>query len=244
MRVLDLDLDFFLEGVTWKYGVGDRFPDEESHPPWSSERVEKFLEDQCGLCKESPVPGRVVTTHDEVLWDWLKLPESGQSWTIVHVDAHGDLGYNESCLIDVLTSFLNLPFDQRLQNLKEIKSEITQGCYLLYALACRRIGKLTYVHHPNGGDDVPDQILKNFDTESQRIELKSFDVEMGEPLTEEAPIDHREPSIPFELISGPEYQNSETYDYMYLSKSPAYTPPSADSLIEVIEQYMEDPQYA
>lgn len=96
MRILDLDLDFFLDGITWKYGVGDRFPDEGSYPPWSEERVRRFLEDQCGLSKESPVPGKVVTTHDEVLWEWLELSSDGQKWDIVHVDAHGDLGYRDS----------------------------------------------------------------------------------------------------------------------------------------------------
>ena len=63
MRVLDLDLDFFLADCCPLAPIGQR-PDVLGHEPWSIPAVINFLEEQCGLDAAYPIPGRVIETHD------------------------------------------------------------------------------------------------------------------------------------------------------------------------------------
>lgn len=239
MRILDLDLDFFLDGITWKYGAGNRFPDEGSHPPWSEERVRHFLEDGCGLSTASPVPGKVVTTHDKVLWEWLELSRDGQEWDVVHVDAHGDLGYGDMCLVNMLKSFLSTPLEQRVAEVERNRSSVNEGCYLLYALAFGKMSKLTYVHPNEGVDDVPEQIMKGFDLASGEIELRLYDLGEYDPIDEDSPVLAVEPAVPFDMVRESDFKALAPFDYIFLAQSPAYTPESADPLIEVVRDYMK-----
>lgn len=245
MRILDIDLDFFLDDITWDDGTGDRFVDGGgNYQPWSSADVRDFLETQCGLSAESPTPGKVVETHDEVLSELFELYKSEEFIEIVHVDAHADLGFQEMCLIHITTSLLDMKVADRLDEVKSKESEVTQGCYLLYALACQVLDDLTYVFHPEGGDDVPDMILRNFDLGSGSIELKLFDASMGDSITEETKVEKVDPPIPFEMIKGTEYQYNNPFDRVFLSRSPAYTPSAADPLIDTIKDYMCTAEHA
>ena len=68
MRVLDLDMDFFLSGPCPLATPGER-PDEACAQAWSEEEVVWFLEEQCGLSAERPVPGAIFDTHDTLSGD-------------------------------------------------------------------------------------------------------------------------------------------------------------------------------
>lgn len=59
MRVLDIDLDFFLAGCCPLADKGRR-PELFGHEPWESGRVRRFLEGNCGLSKDRPIPGRYL----------------------------------------------------------------------------------------------------------------------------------------------------------------------------------------
>ncbi|MBQ1256824.1 MAG: hypothetical protein IIX93_06085, partial [Clostridia bacterium] len=61
MRVLDIDLDFFLNDVCPFADVGQR-PDVTGREPWKKEDVEHFLESRLLLSKTRPIPGRVFET--------------------------------------------------------------------------------------------------------------------------------------------------------------------------------------
>ena len=64
MRVLDLDMDFFLSDPCPLAKLGER-PDESCARAWSDEEVIRFLEEQCGLSRENPVPGLTINKTSE-----------------------------------------------------------------------------------------------------------------------------------------------------------------------------------
>ena len=70
MKVLDLDMDFFLTDACPLAPLGER-PPESCARPYGDEQVIAFLEEQCGLSRAHPVPGRIFDTHDKALDFWL-----------------------------------------------------------------------------------------------------------------------------------------------------------------------------
>ena len=71
MRVLDLDMDFFLTGVCELAPKGAR-PSLREARPWAEADVRAFLEENCGLSRQNPIPGRVFETHDGALFLWKR----------------------------------------------------------------------------------------------------------------------------------------------------------------------------
>ncbi len=67
-RVLDLDLDFFLHGVTGDRPFDAPRLDAVDYPPWDLEDVMAFLEERCHLL--GPLPGVAVEHHGEVFGTW------------------------------------------------------------------------------------------------------------------------------------------------------------------------------
>ena len=55
MRVLDIDLDFFLADCCPLAELGHR-PSLPGHEPWEASAVRAFLENQCGLSRTAPKP--------------------------------------------------------------------------------------------------------------------------------------------------------------------------------------------
>lgn len=95
MRVLDLDMDFFLSDPCPLAPLGQR-PDESCAKVWRDEDVVRFLEEQCGLSTEHPVPGAIFDTHDKALDFWAARVADGRLATpfeVVHVDTHSDLAF-------------------------------------------------------------------------------------------------------------------------------------------------------
>ena len=94
MRVLDLDLDFFLADCCPLAAPGER-PAPAGCEPWPAAAVEAFLTRQCGLSAAAPVPGCVFETHDGALAFWRARMAEGRlraPFHVTHVDAHSDLG--------------------------------------------------------------------------------------------------------------------------------------------------------
>ena len=95
MKVLDLDMDFFLTDACPLAPLGER-PPEDCAEPYSNEQVIRFLETQCGLSRAHPVPGMIFDTHDKALDFWLAQMEAGKlqpPFDVVHVDTHSDLAF-------------------------------------------------------------------------------------------------------------------------------------------------------
>jgi len=99
--ILDVDLDFFDSSI--RYRRSDDARPTNSGASWPTEQVRRFLEEECGLSSDSPIPGRRVTQHHEAFLFWKELIDSGRLATpfeLDRVDAHEDLGAGEG---DVMT---------------------------------------------------------------------------------------------------------------------------------------------
>jgi hypothetical protein len=242
-RVLDIDLDFFLDAIVF-WPQGDERPgDDEGYDPWPEDAVRAFLESRCLLTTSSPTSGAAFAEHFEVFDDWKTRIASGAltpPFDVVHVDAHADLGLGDASYMTLATDLLGLDVSARSDPPRDGLSGLASGNYLAFAAACRWLKTLTYVHHPDGGDDLPRSLMKNWDHASGALQLKFFgksgkqhDVMNGTS----APL-ALEPAIPICVVNGSDYQATQPFDLVFLAQSPLYSPPSADALIDVISSYI------
>lgn len=234
MRVLDIDLDFFLEDCCPLAAPGAR-PALEGHAPWEPERVEAFLERQCGLSAAAPAPGAVFETHDGALRFWQARLRDGtltQPFHVTHVDAHSDLGIGYPGPGYVLNGVLPQrvavrPDPERYAALHELD----EANYLLFALAFRWVASLDNVRNDRSRPDVPPEIL--LPGRRDVIRLSSFPARLME--RENGP----EPAVPFAVYD--DYRTfvaAAPYDFVTLAVSPRYAPAAADALIPVIARYL------
>ena len=125
MKVLDLDMDFFLTDACPLVPLGER-PPEDCAEPYSDEQVIRFLEMQCGLSRAHPVPGMIFDTHDKALDFWLARMQCGElsaPFDVVHVDTHSDLAFGPPGTDFVLKAVLTRRPDARAALM-----EGTNGC--------------------------------------------------------------------------------------------------------------------
>ncbi len=234
MRVLDIDLDFFLADTCPFAAVGQR-PDGKGREPWKKEDVESFLETRLLLNKTRPIYGRVFETHDLALDFWMDLMDKSlltAPFSVTHVDAHTDLGIVQKGYPFVRHNVLSRPVEKRAQ-LTEYreKVQLNEANYLAFALAFRWISNLENIRNPKSKPDFPKEMLA--DAEEAAIQLRSafpqlFEARFG-----------FEPVVPYrEFSSGDAYQANAPFDCMSLAISPRYSPKKADDLIDVFESYM------
>ena len=101
MRVLDLDMDYFMiEIANTPFSCKERLAEEDyGNSVWSAEEVRQFLEQNLGLSKAHKIPGRIVSGHNESLFFWEELINSkklSDSFDVVHVDSHAELGLGDA----------------------------------------------------------------------------------------------------------------------------------------------------
>lgn len=251
MRVLDLDLDYFLDMPVHDvdYSSNKRVVDSECiKSVWSEERVRAFLENNLGLSKKHKVEGHLLKGHDEALYFWGDLLEAKKlvaPFSVVHVDSHADLSFGDITKDFVLNDLIfwkpeyripryckDCEFDGRYYN-------IGIGNYLLYALAFRWISDLSYCANPNcDAGDIPKEILtKRIPeclTEPYSLHIKLCPTD--ECCTSKKP---QEPKIPLQIISKIEQvQNDKQFDFISVAQSPNYTPKNADYILDIVKEYI------
>ncbi|MFN8647731.1 MAG: UPF0489 family protein [Gemmatimonadales bacterium] len=244
MRILDLDLDFFLDRVGFRRPDGGRLDPDRYHP-WPEPELESWL-DRC-LPPSAPRPrGRVVTHHREAFYVWRELVERGAlvpPLEIVHVDAHADLGVSNDGHRYLMTDLLHRPPADRRAPAAE---KLRDGNYLLFAVACRWVGALTYVTHPQREragrlwqDDRPTCLFRDDDPESGILELRRMasrelaflpPVLHGYGRTATTPLG-LEPAVTFRTIAAREFAVEAPFDFVLVARSPDYTPETSDRLL-------------
>ena len=234
MRVLDIDLDFFLADCCPLAAYGER-PGLPGHEPWPEEEVIAFLEGQCGLSAEQPVPGAVFETHDRALCFWEEQIAAGRldpPFHVTHVDAHSDLGIGYPGPGFVLYNVLAMPPEKRLDFWQFYEQrKLDEANYLLFALAMRRVASLDNVRNPRSRADIPKELLRP-DGQIQLCSLTSRMFEAKNGL---------EPVIPFHVYDDYRTFHAEApYDFVTLAISPRYAPNEADALAEVIRKYIKE----
>ena len=232
MRVLDLDLDFFLADCCPLAEPGCR-PVLAGHEPWTADAVRGFLERHCGLDRRSPVPGRIFETHDRALCFWEEKLREGRltaPFHVTHVDAHSDLGIGQPGPGFVLYNVLSMAPQRRLEiDRFYAQHKLDEANYLLFALAMRRVAALDNVRNPRSRPDIPRELLTpDGDIRMESLPSRMFEKQNGP-----------EPLIPFHVYDDwRTFRADAPYDFMTLAISPRYAPAEADSLAEVIGEYI------
>lgn len=237
MRVLDIDLDFFLSDCCPLAEHGFR-PSVIGHEPWPEDRVRRFLETNCGLNKQQPTRGRVFLTHDSALQFWAELIDSGLltvPFHLTHIDAHSDLGIGKPGPGFVLNSVLAVAPNRRVQIEKYYSmKQLDEANYLLFALAFRWICSLENVRNPKSRPDIPSVIaFKDESGEYCRIRLDSLISRLKESVY------GSEPYIGFKVFDDyTDFSADAPYDFVSFAISPRYLPKEAEHLIDVAKDYI------
>ncbi len=221
---------------------------EKKYHPWSEEEVRRFLEDQCGLSKAKKVLGRIVERHDGAFLFWRELIEKDElqiPFVVVHVDAHADLGLGDKSWKYIMGELLHKPVKERWYPKEDVGSSLNPANYLAFALACRWINKLVFVIHPYWRYDLVTFYFKDYYVPTGQLQLKMYDKKKlnrkyKKKFYETTP-DALEPLIvPLERVRLWNYKNKEPFSLIVLSQSPGFTPKSADDLIPVFKEYIEE----
>jgi hypothetical protein len=243
MRVIDIDLDFFLDDVVYM-PVFER-PNSDDYKPWKAEAVRLFLEKQCGLSTNRRISGRYVEKHDEAFLFWKELIEKGllrAPFDVVHIDAHSDLGTGDGGFIYLMTDILHREINDRT-NVERASGKLNEGNYLAFAVACQWIRKLTYIPNSKSRDDLLNVHFKDCDARTSIIQLKRAtrenldDFLMTFPYS--PPSECLEPEVEFSQIPSEALNEKGPFDFAVLCHSHRFTPPSADSLVPVIMEYID-----
>lgn len=264
MKVLDLDMDYFMTSVACiPFSVSDRLSEEEyGDTVWSEEQVRVFLEDNLGLSKDKKIPGRIVVNHNESLFFWEELVSKGkleEPFEVVHVDSHGDLGCSLPTSDFLQGAMLTLPLETRrkIRNYEfngKIET-INIGDYLLWGIAYRMISKITYCANPNGEkNDYCWDTLKDFQENliwdepvSNYIQLK-YNSKMELPTYQDSDSYKKkylegaikEPEVELCIIPTIKDVKFEKFDFVVLAQSPNYTPQSADFILDIFKEYITE----
>lgn len=244
MRILDLDLDFFLSSIAHDQSSGGARLSEKDFKPWANDKVREFLESRCGLSTQRRIPGEYVTHHHEAFYWWRALIKDGKLTTpfeVVHVDAHADLGAGTFGYSKVYLGFdlLHQRLEQR-ESPEEGGMKMNAGNYLLVAIACRWLSKLVYVMHPeNRLQDCEEWLFSDCGDESWTLALPKLQKPKitvpGVPLH----VIEREPAVEFVPASETTFRDDGTFDFIVLCQSPGFTPKSSDLLVPLIQEYMD-----
>lgn len=234
MRILDIDLDFFLEDCCPLAAPGSR-PDLPGHEPWAAEDVVSFLETRCLLDPSHPVPGAVFETHDGALSFWReRIADESLSvpFHVTHIDAHSDLGIGKPGPGFVLNTVLSQPPEKRADIARwYAMHELDEANYLLFALAFRWICCLDNVRNLRSRPDIPKEIL--IPGKADTIRLASFASRFLEGRN------GPEPEIPFFVCDDwRTFSARAPYDFMTVAVSPRYAPKEADALLPVFQNYI------
>jgi len=231
VKVLDLDMDFFLTDACPLAPLHER-PDESCAAPYADEEVVRFLEEQCGLSRAHPLPGAIFDTHDKALDFWLSRMRAGElnaPFEVAHVDTHSDLAFGPPGPDFVLKAVLTRkPETRAALDAYRHGVKLDEANYLLFALAFRWISSLTYVRNPRSWRDVPPCLMED----AGHIRLTSDIAALMEG------VNGREPAIPFEQVDDYHAFSQTGFDFVTLAQSPRYAPSSADRIIALVRSYI------
>lgn len=237
MTVLDIDLDFFTTPIVYEVSAKKRVTKKGA----ATEPIEDaliYLRDHCKLPITNKTLGASFEHHDEVFN--YALRHFTEPVHLIHVDAHADIGGGfTTCWDYVTTEYAHLPLAQRRMP-KRGKNRMNCGNFIVFLAACGLLERVTFVSHPDWSDDYNPIYMKDCDPGSNALQikkvLKSVMEESGmmKPFCE---LPHEvEPAIPFTRISREDFYAESPPDMLLVTRSPEYTPESADALYDAIVQ--------
>lgn len=252
MIVLSLDLDFFQsKTVLRSWGdEGDR-PSPDKAEPWEEKQVREYLEACCRLDSHAPVPGVFRSTHDQMvpfLDGLLKQKRLRAPFTMVHVDAHADLGHTDSGWSEVFGKITSAPSNQKIV----LSTKLHEANVVLYCLAYGWIRNLIWVQIAAELDYIStDQVhpfcfrsVYPFDPPGPPIELPIMTPEVvkrytGWTLEYWTDWQKRTKPVPFTILRPEELKFSRKPDFVFFCHSPKYSVEKTDKLLPTILEYIE-----
>jgi UPF0489 domain len=245
VKILDLDLDFFLLRIAnWRSANEGRL-DAAGFPVWSADDVVAFLTDQCNVTGR--VRGFAVDHHAEVFLRWREGIERGEfrrPFSVTHVDAHADLGLGDIGYVYLLTELVWEPVEARTKPRVGDRG-LTDGNWLAFAIACRWLSDLTYVFPGEDGrpGDLMPYVMEDFSTRANNIELPHLRPDQISDLLSGRNLQPStvEPRVPLHVVPHRQFVTEELYDLICLTRSPEFTPPEADALFDLIrDRFIEE----
>lgn len=245
-RVLDIDLDFFLDKILYADDEPRGRLSSKEYVPDAMDEALTFLRERCQMSEKEPIPGFTCKHHREVFFHWRRMLKSGQlkvPFEVIHVDAHADMGLgNNSCLY-IAEELLARPAGRRLVPTGRESWQLGNCNFIAYALACRWIGKLSYVTHPHWVDDIQWLHMKDFSTKSGFVQMKRFEPGFANGLEDFMDVKklpfEAEPDIPLAVIPRVNFCLDQPPDFVFISQSPNYTPPTADNLFDRMKEFVK-----
>lgn len=247
MRILDIDMDFFLDNIAnWLPFSDERLLDSQ-YSPWNEKDVRRFFESNCGLSLKKPISGRIVKEHKEAYYFWRELIRKNKltiPFDVTHIDAHSDLGGGDGAWVFIFEKVLNMPIEERTNLEKfQYRNEIEKfdsGNYLLFAAAAQWIKSLIFICHPKWDFDYYCKIMKDSEDNSGYIQMKRYKEKIDFSIDYD-PKFESDCEIEFNIVR--DYRDYiepkfSAFDYLVFSKSPSYTPASADFTLDVIKDYI------
>lgn len=245
INILDIDLDFFLDN-RFTSKPQDRLDSNEYHP-WKPYEVVNYLEQNCKLDKNKKISGKYFTYHDEVFY-FLRDLQYQENYKLLfsidHLDAHADLGLGDTSFMYIITELMYQPLRCRFNPKVNYPGGLSEGNFLAFAIACRWVKDITYVNKKGDLNDFPYYLFKDFDIETNKIELIARSRQFMDACifshTNLPPISSngvKEPIVPFLRVDYDSFVSYKKYDYIFLTQSPEYTPKTSDALIPIIEDY-------
>jgi hypothetical protein len=242
LRVLDIDLDAFLNGTAVMGANAGQRLNGDDYVPWTPAEVRAFLEGRCGLSTSERRRGASFEHHHEAFFYWQRLIDAGTltaPFDVVHVDAHSDLSTEGSGgHIYLLTELLSYPIQERGALLDP--SRVTFANYPAFAAALGWLRSFTWVRPPTGDNGIlqfyvgNDAIhLKHYPVSAFVGGLDPFAWRHVQPLTEDDP-------IPASVITTDDYSADTQFDFVTVCRSPQFTPDESDSLFELIRGYINE----
>lgn len=119
-----------------------------------------------------------------------------------------------------------------------------RNVYLSYAVACRWLAGVDYVYCPGGGSDELPLVMRDRDPGGGFIQLSPMTSDerrriglRGKPVV----LDRPEPAVPYRSVRAEDYMSEGDFDFVCLTRSPPYTPPTADRLFDLIRSLFVEP---
>lgn len=230
MRILDIDLDLFQSGIASDTNDADEFQ------AWTAQEARDLLE-RLGLLPSMGTAAKYCVHHDEVFWLWRELIQLNRlptPFTVVHVDAHADLGLGG--LGDGASfprALAAQPAHQRDSYLQAHRDMVCPGNYLLSAVAMRWVQSVTYVYHPSlSAWDIPYGVT--VDDEPQGASLPR----PMDPYDFTLQLEASEPRVPLRYRCAADYKDAGPWDLAYVTQSPNYLAAGTENLLAVIREYL------
>ena len=147
-----------------------------------------------------------------------------------------------------MTYLLHRPCKERLNPKEGDFDGLKKGNFLSFAIACRWIKRLVYVHHPKiewKNVDIGRALFKNFDKNSKIIQLKKISTEEFQRYMDRDTCSPKalEPEVPLAFVNHTEFKAQKIFTYVFFTHSPEYTPSKADFLIPIIREYINEAWY-